>query len=406
MARHKPAAIVCRLPIGSRATVAGRVVNIDGGRVRLVDGSGALTLSLGHASPGAPALGQLVQATGVWDGTALVVETRRDGVAPLDSFPKAEGDYAHFTADGGRRVANLHRRAAVLGAIRAYFDQRGFLEVETPLMVRSPGTEVHLEAFSVDGGRDRGFLITSPEMHMKRLLGAGLSKIYQISRAFRRDEAGGHHQPEFTMLEWYRGFADASAVMEDTENLVAAVAEEVRGEAAVQVAGRDVSVAPPWRRLRVDEALLEFAGLTLSEVLPDEERFFRAWVEQVEPALGRERATFVTHWPASMASLARLLPEEPASADRFEAYIGGIELCNGFGELVDAREQRRRIVAEVALRAAEGLPAYPVDERFLGALEEGLPDSGGNALGVDRLVMMVCGEDRVSEVMAFPADRV
>ncbi|MBW2463634.1 MAG: EF-P lysine aminoacylase GenX [Deltaproteobacteria bacterium] len=336
----------------------------------------------------------------------MVVETRRDGVSPTFAFPKAEGDYAHFTADGGRRVANLHRRAAVLSAIRGYFDQRGFLEVETPLMVRSPGTEVHLEAFSVDGSPEGRFLITSPEMHMKRLLGAGLSKVYQISRAFRRDEAGGHHQPEFTMLEWYRGFADASAVMQDTENLVAAVAEEVCGEATVRVAGREVNLAPPWRRVRVDEALAKHAGLSLSEVLPDEERFFRAWVDKVEPALGRDRATFVTHWPASMASLARLLPDDPASADRFEAYIGGIELCNGFGELVNAREQRRRIEAEVALREAEGLPAYPIDERFLGALEEGLPDSGGNALGVDRLVMMVCGEDEVSEVMAFPADRV
>jgi lysyl-tRNA synthetase class 2 len=403
--RARPAAIVRRLPPGSRVGLSGRLVRVDGERAVLADATGKVSLAFARGGDWPP-IGTIVEVEGDWDGEVLSVDEQLVGESPQRSFPRPDGDYAWLTADGGRRADNLRTRAAVLGAIRAFFDERGFVEVQTPLMVRSPGTELHLEAFRVDHPGEPRFLITSPELHMKRLLGGGLPRIYQITRAFRRDEAGDVHEPEFSMLEWYRGFAGSEEVMRDTEALVASVAREVSGEPFVIANGGTVDVSEPWPRIRVDAALAEHAGLSLTELLPDEDRFFRAWVDAVEPKLGRDRAVFVTHWPASMASLSRLLPDDPTFADRFEAYVGGIELCNGFGELVDAAEQRRRMETEATTRRERGMTPYPVDERFLAALEEGLPRSGGNALGVDRLVMMVCGETSVADVTAFPRDRV
>jgi len=404
--RARPAAIVGRLPAGSRVAVAGRLVHHDGPRGLVADQTGKISIARSDVDGEWPVIGAIVEVEGVWDGEVLAIESIDVGETPKRPFPQPDGDYAWLTADGGRRTDNLRQRAAVLGAVRAFFDERGFVEVQTPILVDSPGTELHLEAFRVEDADRQRFLITSPELHMKRLLSGGLTRIYQVTRAFRRDEAGDLHEPEFSMLEWYRAFSGSDAVMRDTEALVATVARETTGEALVTSRGRVVDVSEPWDRVRVDQALMEHAGLGLDAVLPDEERFFRAWVDAVEPNLGRERATLVTHWPSAMASLARLVPDAPAFADRFEAYVGGVELCNGFGELVDAKEQRRRMEAEASARAERGMPAYPIDERFLAALDEGVPRSGGNALGLDRLVMMVCGADDVADVTAFPRRRL
>jgi lysyl-tRNA synthetase class 2 len=385
--------------------MAGRLVHLDGDEAFIADLTGKVSVRFVDADRVWPAIGTHVEVEGVWDGDGLSADTVTVGIAPASAFPRADGDYLWLAADGGRRAENLRRRAATLGALRAFFDERGFVEVETPQLVRTPGTELHLEAFRVGGGDEDRFLITSPELHMKRLLAGGLTRIYQLTRVFRRDEAGHLHEPEFTMLEWYRGFAGSEEIIRDTEALVASVAREVVSEPSVHVGGTLVDVTEPWTRVRVDQALMEHAGLGLDDVLPDEERFFRAWVDAVEPKLGTRRATVVTHWPRSMASLARILPDEPDFADRFEAYVGGVELCNGFGELVDPREQRRRMTQEAVTRASRKMTAYPIDERFIGALEEGLPRSGGNALGVDRLVMMLCGEERVADVTAFSWER-
>lgn len=209
------------------------------------------------------------------------------------------------------------------------------------------------------------------------------------------------------MLEWYRAFAGSAAVMRDTEQLVAHVARTMLdGSTVIGGRGTPIDVAPPWQRMTVDRAFRTYAGVGVSEVLPDEERFFRILVDRVEPELGRMRPVFLTHWPASMASLARIDPSDPSVCDRFEAYVGGVELCNGFGELTDPVEQRRRLRADQERRLAEGKIAYPIDERFVGALEEGMPPSGGNALGFDRLVMLLLGAERVGDVMAFPAERL
>ena len=296
----------------------------------------------------------------------------------------------------------------MMKSIRAFFDAADFLEVETPLAVPSPGLDLHLDALEVPGMGQPRWLITSPEYQMKRLLCAGAPRLMQLCKCFRAGEVGARHQPEFTMLEWYRAFADADALMRDTEQLVASVAREVLGTTLLPARGDDVALdlSPPWERLTLDDAFVRYAGVRVDEVLPDEDRFFLILSETIEPAIGRAKPTFLTRWPASMASLARLLPDAPQRADRFEAFARGLELCNGFGELTDPIEQRARLVRDQAARRALGKPVYPIDEKFLQAMEEGMPPAGGNALGADRLLMLLLGLERIDDAVAFSAARL
>jgi lysyl-tRNA synthetase class 2 len=304
-------------------------------------------------------------------------------------------------------MKRLRERAASRAIVRRFFDARGFVEVETPLMVPSPGLELHLDAFEVTGG-DRGaprWLITSPEYQMKRLLGEGWARIYQMAPCFRRGEVGERHNPEFSMLEWYRADAGVEDVMRDTEQLVA----EVTG-GSVRLGERVFDVRPPFERLSVCEAFARFAGWSKGETIEaaaaDETRYFREMIETVEPGLERiDRGVFLVDYPATQASLARIKPGDALVAERFEAYVAGVELCNGFGELVDEPEQRRRLVRDQAERARRQLPVYPIDERFLDALRR-VPPSGGNALGLDRLVALACGTRDISNVVAFTTDEL
>jgi len=292
----------------------------------------------------------------------------------------------------------LALRATLLRSIRDFFQERGFIEVETPAIVPSPGLDVHLTAFEVRASKGEavGWLATSPEYQMKRLLSAGAERIFQLCRSYRAEEHGRHHEREFTMLEWYRANATSDDLIRDTEELVAFVANALDQPAP--------EVQPPWQRLTVDEALQFHANIELGALVEDEERFFRVWAENVQPRLGNERPVIVTDWPSSMASLARLKPN--GMADRFEAFFHGVELCNGFGELTDAAEQRRRFEQDQSVRRAAGAPVYPIDERFLDDLERGMPASGGNALGVDRLLMLLLGADSIQAVMPFPEERL
>ena len=299
-------------------------------------------------------------------------------------------------------MKRLAERARVVRAVRAFFESRGFLEVETPAIVPSPGMDLHLDAYAVEGG----FLITSPEYQMKRLLGQGHERIFQVCRCFRRGEIGAQHNPEFTMVEWYRGNTGVESVMADTEQLAAAVSG---GE--FRIGSRNIDARPPFSRLTVCEAFERFAGVKRDDVLAwassDEDRYFRTWVEAVEPRIAEmERAVFVVDYPASQASLARKKPSDPRFCERFELYVAGVELCNGFGELTDAKEQRARFEADQAARRARNLPVYPIDEKFLEALERGLPPCAGNALGLDRLAALACGTTDIREVLAFSAGDV
>jgi lysyl-tRNA synthetase class 2 len=301
----------------------------------------------------------------------------------------------------------LRERARALAQVRGFFDARGYLEVQTPVVVPSPGLDLHLDAFEVTGG-DRAaarWLITSPEYQMKRLLAEGWQRIYQIVACFRRGEMGERHNPEFTMLEWYRAHSGVESVMRDTEQLVAAVTG-----GTVNLGPRRIDLRPPLERLTVCAAFERFAGWseddTLNAAACDEDRYFRALVDLVEPGLAAlDHGAFLVDYPATQASLARKKPTDPRLAERFELYVAGVELCNGFGELVDPLEQRARLESDQNIRRERGLPVYPIDERFLHALAH-VPPSAGNALGLDRLVALACGIMEIGEVMAFTADEL
>lgn len=306
-----------------------------------------------------------------------------------------------------RTMKLLRERARVIREVRGFFDARGFVEVQTPAMVPSPGLDLHLDAFEVAGG-DRGasrWLMTSPEYQMKRLLADGWQRIYQVTSCFRRGEHGLRHNSEFTMLEWYRAPGEESDVLRDTEQLVARVTG-----GTVRLGGRAIDVRPPLERLSVCDAFARYAGWsreqTLQTAAEDEDRYFRSMVEHVEPALERmDHGVFLVDYPASHASLARSKPGDASLAERFELYVAGVELCNGFGELIDPVEQRRRLVRDQDLRRARGMPIYPLDEKFIDSVSH-LPASAGNALGFDRLVALACGTTAIADVIAFTADEL
>ena len=393
--------------LSSLVRVAGRIVSSSTSHALLSDESGAVRLS-GTDLP--PEL-SLVELSGIWTGTEIRVVSL-DLVQPASAFGELRAsEWWSLQRDRGQKLGRLRARSRLLGLTRAFFEERGFLEVETPLVVPSPGLDVHLDAMAVRTQGGERYLITSPEYQMKRLLAGGLERIFQVCKCFRNDELGARHQPEFTMLEWYRAFAGVEEMMVDTENLVAALARTLQGQSATDRAELHtalgvVDVTPPWRRISVREAFRNFAGVALEDVVADEDVFYRLLVEKVEPALGELGALFLTDYPASMASLARKNPSDPSVAERFEAYLAGIELCNGFGELTDAAEQRTRLERDQHERASRGLPVYPIDERFLSALEQGMPPSGGNALGLDRLIMLALGAEHIEDVLAIPGSRL
>jgi lysyl-tRNA synthetase class 2 len=377
------------------------VIDARRGFVRVWGATAAVSVHLAGGEEALP-LYALVEVVGRSRDGALHDATAEVVGGPLRDAPAADGDLFFLAAGDGRRARALALRSKALGAVRRWFDGEGFLEVDTPTMVPSPGLDPHLGAFAVEG---RGYLTTSPEYQMKRLLSAGFARIYQLGRSYRDDELGPSHEPEFALLEWYRAFAGAEEVMADTESMVAEVARALLGTTRLPIrGGRVVDVAPPWERLSVEEAYRRYAGAALDDL--DEAQFFRLMVETVQPSLGAERPVFLTRWPASMASLARLCPDDPRYAERFEAYVDGLELCNGFGELTDAVEQRARLERDQATRREAGLPVYPIDERFLAALEDGVPPSGGNALGVDRLVLLLAGASALEDVVFVPSRRL
>jgi lysyl-tRNA synthetase class 2 len=387
---------LARAPCGL-VEIAGRVVAVRGVDIHVADAFAEVRATL--ASVAALDAGDLVVLEGSLAAGAIVDARVVVHAKTTRHHPTAETD--RLRAGVGR---GLRARAEALRAVRAFFDARAFLEVETPAIVPSPGLDLHLDAFEVQGA---GYLITSPEYQMKRLLAGGVPRCYQVCRCFRRGEVGRRHNPEFTMVEWYRSFAGASEVMDDTEALVRHVARALGAATRLDVAGQRVDLDGPFERLPVAEAFARWAGMSGDDALAlashDEERFFRLLVDRVEPRLAEvSRPVFLVDYPAPFASLARLSPEDPRVAERFELYVAGVELCNGFGELTDAAEQRARLTRDQDERRRAKKPVYPIDERFLAALVEGMPPAGGNALGFDRLVAVCLGSDAIGDVTAFP----
>ena len=303
----------------------------------------------------------------------------------------------------------LRARARLLDELRAWMHERGILEVEAPLLSRAGSPELHLDSLHVpdafpDGAP--GWLGTSPEFHLKRLLAAGSGPVYSVGRVFRGGEAGRYHNPEFTMAEWYRLGADYAGLMDDIESLLS----RLLPEALLQ---------HPPERVTYREAFLRYAGLdpfgiSLEELrersgVPGEKEcdvlLDRIAGFEVYPKLGARRITLIHDFPASQASLARVREGAPPVAERVEAIVCGVELVNGFVELSDAAEQRRRFDADLETRREQGRDSPAFDERFLAALEAGLPPCAGAAMGFDRVAMLALGADSLAEVQAFPQDR-
>lgn len=294
-----------------------------------------------------------------------------------------------------KRRAALEIRARMLQALRLFFVSAGYLEVETPNRVPAPAPETHIDA----PPSGDWFMQTSPELCMKRLVAAGYGKIFQIAKCYRSGERGDRHLPEFTMLEWYCAGGDYFDLMSTCEALLPFVLEALGRGAVLTVRGERIDLTPPWERLTVAEAFRRFAPLSPGAALR-EGTFEEHLSVAVEPRLGRGRPTFLYDYPASCAALARRKEADPALAERFELYIAGLELANGFSELTDVAEQRDRFAQARAERRALGKADYPSAEAFLDALGA-MPPTAGIALGVDRLAMLLADAGTIDEVVAF-----
>jgi lysyl-tRNA synthetase class 2 len=332
------------------------------------------------------------------------------------------------------RLPFLHRRARLAAETRAFLAARGYTEVETPALVPVPGMEVHLRGFRttyrphLGAGRETTlWLRTSPELALKRLLVAGAGKVFELARVWRNGELSPRHAPEFTMLEWYAPGLTLAGLMDECEFFVRSVLPTT-----VAYGGIATDVAKPFERLTMAEAFRRHcngldilstitpdgegdaaalgtaaraAGADLSEARDWESGFFDLLLQYVEPRLGRDRATFLTHWPAPQAALARRDPADPRVALRFELFAAGLELANAFEELTDPAEQRARFTRDVEARRREaGEEGWPVDEDFLAALEHGMPAASGIAIGFDRLAMLASGAQHIQQVLWLPSD--
>ena len=293
-----------------------------------------------------------------------------------------------------RRAVEL--RARLLDAVRRFFRDRGFLEVESPVLLPANAPETNVDA--VPAGH--GWLRTSPELAMKRLLAAGCENIFQIGPCFRDGERGRWHHPEFSMLEWYRANAGYLEILADAKALLASLALELRGATDFPWQDKPVSLAQDlWLNVSVSQAFIEHAGWDPARTF-DPDRFDLDLVTRVEPALPPDRPVVLIDYPAPLAALARRKPSNPSLAERWELYLGGVELANAYSELNDPAEQRARFLEANALRLKRRAQPYPLDESFLAALEH-MPPSGGIALGLDRLLMILADADSLDPVLPF-----
>jgi lysyl-tRNA synthetase class 2 len=333
------------------------------------------------------------------------------------------------------RADRLAARGRILSAAREFFAAQGFVEVQTPALQVSPGLEPHLQAFAAqlrdprDGSVQPRYLHTSPEFAMKKLIAGGMTRIWQLAPVFRNGERGATHHPEFAMLEWYCAGATYRDLMDDCEALLrAAQAASVAGSMTWN--GKTADASRPFERLSVAEAFTRHAGIDILATAPDplrpdlallaasaersgvtlhpgddwEALYFRIFLDRVEPHLGIGAPAILYDYPVSMAALSRRKPGDPRLCERFELYVCGLELANAFSELTDAREQRARFLADQARKQALYGETYPIDEDFIAALEHGLPDCAGIALGFDRLVMLCTGASHVEEVLWAPVE--
>jgi lysyl-tRNA synthetase class 2 len=295
---------------------------------------------------------------------------------------------------------HLALRATIIRSIRRYFDEDGYLEVETPIRIPAPAPEADIDAQASGSW----YLQTSPELCMKRLLAAGFSRIFQICKCFRRHERGSRHLPELTLLEWYTAGADYREMMAQCEALIGAVARQTGIAGVLHYQGKRIELAPPWLRLTVAEAFDRLAPLSMERAL-SENLFDEMMGLHIAPRLGVDKPVFLCDYPAARGALARRKPSNRGLAERFELYAGGLELCNAFTELTDPEEQRERFEMERESRRQTGKPVYPMPERFLETLGY-MPEAAGNALGIDRLVMLFADTAKIDDVVAFTPEEL
>ena len=325
------------------------------------------------------------------------------------------------------RMEFIQTRHKIIRGIRKWFDQKKFIETETPLLVYAPSPEVQL--FPVK--TDKGYLITSPEYQMKRLLVGGFDKIFQITRCFRDDENSPQHNPEFTMIEWYRTYEPLEKLMTDIEQFVLHISDSIKSNLLTKKIP-----LPPWPRISVNSLFKKYFGIKLdgfetanelrrkaelsgyeelfhdlpdTSKLPDslayEQTFFRLW-NYIQDRFSKPTPVFVFDWPMPLASLARKNSMNPEFAERVELYVNCMELANGFAELTDPIEQRRRFEQDLKNRKSEGRESVPLDKKFLKSLEQGLPECSGMALGIDRLIMWLCSSENIKDVICFTENEV
>jgi lysyl-tRNA synthetase class 2 len=372
----------------------------------------AETRSVSISNPSEIELGDIVE---IQNGRAKCLTQNTSG--------KSGTRWSERTLDP-RRLKALKVRQSVESTIRDFFSKQDFLETKTPTLVSSPGMEPHIRPFQVDRPEHFGsgvtYLPTSPEFAMKKLLVGGLERIFQICSAFREEPRSVTHHPEFTILEWYRAYAGYEEIMEDTEKLFESIAMKLFGKPSFSFQGKELSVKTPWPRLKVRDLFLKYAEVDLvrsntREALAIEckrlnlstqesenwdDLYFKIWLNLIEPKISEHQAVFVIRYPKSQAALSVVDRDPDGSewAKRFEVYVGGLELGNAFEELTDPEEQRKRFEKDMALRQEVYGPEFPkskIDEEFLGALAEGMPPSGGIAVGVDRMVMLFADEPNI-----------
>jgi lysyl-tRNA synthetase class 2 len=311
-------------------------------------------------------------------------------------------------------IQALRERAKIIALIREFFAKRQVLEVETPVLSHSTITDPNVVGipalFKSIGSAEENilYLQTSPEYAMKRLLASGSGAIYQINKAFRQGEVGRLHNPEFSILEWYRPGFDHHALMDEMDELLQLVLNTAPAERVsyADLFMQHLQIDPHGATAESLAVVAKQKNIPISGDLPDRDAWLDLlWTHCIEPVVGQEQPIFLYDFPSTQAALAKVRHENPPVASRFEVYFKGVELANGFHELQDAEEQAKRFARDLAYRQKHGLPAMPVDERFLAALRQGLPDCAGVALGIDRLIMLALGRTRVADVLSFGFDR-
>jgi len=328
------------------------------------------------------------------------------------------------------------QQAKILDLIRNFFKKRGFLEVQTPILTKDISTEPYIDPVPVKFSDDKnkiyhGYLITSPEYSLKKLLALGFDKIFEITKAFRQKEAfGGLHNPEFTLLEWYRTQANYHQVMKDTEELVCYLVKKLYHHLYLFYQGKKIDVSLPWPRISVKQAFKKYAGINLDKtknlkyfkkIIKQKgyridpatsggtswnDLFYLIFLNEIEPQLPKDRAIILYDYPLAQAALAKRKNKKSFYAERFEVYIGGMEICNAFSELLDWREQLKRLKEDQRLRKRLHKEKISIDKTFIQALKSGILPSSGNALGIDRLQMLLLDIKDIDELLLFPAKQM